>query len=201
MPDQHDPIAADLPRDEVEHLERRAVGPLKILQHDQHRPLDREARQELRQVPEQPCLQLRRIASRRRRRLSAILERGKELHQLRGSAAGEQREHRRLHGAQQRKQRVGEYGVRNARLDGIGAANGDGEPALRRLFGERVHQVGLADPAFADDEERSPCAGVGVAQRRGERGKVRRASDERRRGRGWLRFSGSDGGTEGAARH
>ena len=113
-PDEHDPIAADLARDEVQHLERRAVGPLEILQHDQHRPLGREARQELGEVPEQARLELGRIAARRRRRLASAVERGKELHQLRRAAAREQREHGRLHGAQQRKERVGEHGVRNA---------------------------------------------------------------------------------------
>ena len=177
-----DAVATDLASNEMEHLERRAVRPLQILQHDQHRTLGREPRQELRQVPEQPSLQLRRVAAGNRGRLSTVLESGKELDQFRRSASREESEHRRLDGTQQRQQRVGEHGVRNTRLDGVCATDGDGEPALACLLDERFDEVRLSNAALTNEEERSPRSGVGVAQRRGERREVRRASDERRRG-------------------
>ena len=66
VPTSKNPIAADLARDEMQHLERRAVGPLEILEHDEQRTLRGEAREELREVPEQARLELGRIAARAR---------------------------------------------------------------------------------------------------------------------------------------
>ena len=63
-----------------------------------------------------------------------------------------------------RKQRVGEHGVRNAALDGVRTTNRDGESTLRGLFGDRRHEMRLADPAFADDEKRAAVAGIGVGE-------------------------------------
>ena len=65
-PDEEQALAADLSRDEVQHLERRAVRPLQVLEHEQQRLLRREAGEQLREIPQYARLQLGRIAARRR---------------------------------------------------------------------------------------------------------------------------------------
>src|SRR4029078_13077477 len=117
-------LVPDLSRDEVQHLERRAVGPLQVLEDDEQRTLRRQPRKELGKGPQQPRFELARIAARRERAAlsgDSTLERREELRALSRSATREQREHGRLHGAQQRQERVGEDGVRDACLDGISA--------------------------------------------------------------------------------
>ena len=66
--DEQQAIAADLSRDEVQHLERRAVRPLQVLQHEQQRLLRRQAGEQLREIPKDARLELGRIAARRRDR-------------------------------------------------------------------------------------------------------------------------------------
>src|SRR5262249_3159178 len=63
--DQQQPLAADLPRDEMQHLERRAVRPLQILEHEQQRLLRGETRTQPREIPEHTRLELGRISARR----------------------------------------------------------------------------------------------------------------------------------------
>ena len=71
-PDEQHALAADLSRDEVQHLERRAVRPLQVLEHEQQRLLRRKAGEQLREIPEDARLQLGRIAARRRERTIGV---------------------------------------------------------------------------------------------------------------------------------
>ena len=57
-PEQNDPLALDLARDEMEQFERGGVGPLKILENDEQRFFRREPSEELCEVPQQACLDL-----------------------------------------------------------------------------------------------------------------------------------------------
>jgi hypothetical protein len=174
--DEH-AVASDLPCDEVEHLERRAVSPLEILEDDQQRTLRRVSCQELGEIPEQARLELGRIPARRRRGPGTI-ERREELDQVRGTAAGQQRQDGGLDGPQQRDHGVREDGVRNPRLDGIRPPDRDRESAFRRAIGDRARQPRLAHAALADDEHRSAFAGIGFGQCGAERLQLCGASDE-----------------------
>src|SRR3954453_18890409 len=102
--DQQHPISGALSRDEVEHLQRRAVSPLQILEDDEQRALRGKAREKLREVPEQTRLELRWIAARRCGRAVVAVERWKQLHQLRRATARQQCEDRRFERAKYRKQ-------------------------------------------------------------------------------------------------
>ena len=97
--DEQDAIARALARDEVQHFQRRGVRPLQVLENEEQRALCGKAREKLREVPEEARLELSRISARGRRGAMIRVERGEQLHQLRGAAAGQQREHRRVEGS------------------------------------------------------------------------------------------------------
>ncbi len=56
-------LRLDLPRDEVQQLQRRRVRPLQVLQDDEERLLGGEASQKLREAPEQSSLELGRVGA------------------------------------------------------------------------------------------------------------------------------------------
>ena len=91
--DEQDAIAGALPRDEMQHLQRRRIRPLQVLEHEKQRMLCGKARQKLREVPQETRLELGRISARGGRSAMIGVERGEQLHQLCRAAARQQREH------------------------------------------------------------------------------------------------------------
>src|SRR4029079_16976723 len=146
-------LRTDLPREEVQQLERRRISPLQVLEDDEQRLLRGQAAEELSEVPQQPRLYLGWIAAGTPAlAIGCPAQIGKEVPEVRRRAAGENGERRRIHLLYHRKQRVREERVGDTGLHGVRAANryvpSPFRGALRRCGGE----ARLADAAFADDE-------------------------------------------------
>ena len=99
----------------MQQLERRAVGPLEVLQHEQDRPLRGELAEELGEAPVQPRLHVAPV-SRVAAACVAVANAGQMLASVAAVAAREHRERRRRQTAQHGGERVGEHRVRHARL-------------------------------------------------------------------------------------
>ena len=174
-----------LPGDEVQQLERRRVGPLQVVEHEQERLARREAAQQLKERPVQPRLRLGgalaalgALAARRRERA------GEDVRELGARAAREDRQRGRVEPAEHRAEGVGEHRVRHPRFHGVGPPLGHGEAAPLRRGGRGACQPRLAHPSLADEEHRVGSAPFGRGQRRLDASQLVRAADQRRSGGG-----------------
>ena len=149
-------LALDLSGDEMQQLERRGVGPLQILEHDEERLLARQTPEELGKVPQQTRLDLRRIsAGSCSIALSNCSEIGKQLPEIRGAAPRQHRQGSGIQLSDEGQQGIREQSVRYARLDRIGATDGNIPAALGRTFGSGGGKTRLADSTFPHNEDRT----------------------------------------------
>src|SRR5262245_10491153 len=142
----------------MQQLERRRIRPLQVLEDEEQGALRGESRQKLREIPQQSCLELGWITTRGGTSPLVMRERREKLRQVCHTTARQEREHTRLEAAEDRQQRVGQHGVRNAGLYGIRAPRRDREPALRRLLGDGGREPRLTDAAFAHEKDGASLA-------------------------------------------
>ena len=154
----HDGMPRERRRERAEALDRPRVGPLEVVEHDEHRRGGRAALEQLLELLEQPVALLgnRLQVGAAQQRLGPVEQRG------------EQRSHR-------------DHGLPGARA---AAAGGDAEPAgdPQRL----VEQPRLAQPGGALDEQHAARAVARGAEDLPDEGGLAVAASQRgRRHRGW----------------
>ena len=167
-----------LPREEVDELEARLVGPLKVFEDAEDRLTVRVPLHELREVPHEAGPELLRVLG--AQGVASILSRpegGKEVLELPLASAREDGQPARLHLLHDRKPCVGEERVRDARLDRIRPPfRHPPVPALGaiRQLGHQARLPYSSVPAHEDDR-----GAVLTGQHGLELGELVRAPDER----------------------
>ncbi len=137
---QHHALAAQAADEEVDERARRAVGPVEVLEHEDHGPLLAEQVEQLEQALEQPhlCRGIVRV-----RGVAPVVESGKQCGQL-GTTSAAERVERRMPGADQRPERTDQWGVGKLAvgfLDGFAAEHERIALALERRSNSRIRRV------------------------------------------------------------
>ncbi len=149
--DQHRPERGA--REVAQQQQRRAVGPVQVVEHQEHGLPGRRARQQRCRRLEQAVALASRVARRgRAERRQPVGLVGDEAAELGGERQGAQLLARAV--SQVRPQRLGERLVRRDRVL-VGAAVEDGRPALVSRARELGRQAGLADPRLPGDHDRA----------------------------------------------
>ena len=142
-----------------DQLERRAVGPMQVLEHDHERPVAARARDR----SEHEFEQLRRLGPRARQRRVIGIELGHEPRQLRPRVAEQGVELRRRHLMRERSQRLSQRGQRHRIAAQLDAAAGDHASARCHRRTDRLFdEPGLADSRLAADDHDGRVALLGL---------------------------------------
>ncbi len=156
-----------------DQLERRAVGPVQVLEHDHERPVAPGARD----GAEHELEQLRGLGPLARQRRVIGIELGHEPRQLRPRVAEQRVELRRRDLMRERPQRLGQRGQRHRVAAELDAAAGDHASARRhRRAGRLFDEPGLADARLAADDHDGRVALLGLRESRPPRPRDPRAA-------------------------
>ena len=167
--DHEHPLDGQAAREERERLARRPVGPVQVLDHEQHRALAPERVEQRQQALEQP-----RLAA-----LRAVRPGSGDPGQQRRHGGADRLRQRGVAGACERPQRGDEREVRQlavAEVDGL--ARQHERAPISRALGELGEQPRLPDARLARHERERRPAGFRVGERAVERRQLAGAADQ-----------------------
>ena len=176
-------------RDDVAHeVERRGIGPVQVLDDEQHRRLLRQPAQQPEQQLEQPRLCVRAGVAGRRRGRRGVGELGHGARELRAGLRCELVEHACVRSGGELAQGGDDRGVRHVAAAETETRARQDEDAVRpRTARELLHEAALADAGLAADDRQARVAAGGAPHRRAQRGELGVAADERAAGDATLR--------------
>ena len=170
----------ELAGDELQQKERRRVGGVEIVQHEQDRPARGSRAQKLRDSVEQPKARSLRIKRRRlgdaaRKELAQLR---KDLRDVRGARTElcAQRLRLRLADVAAKRLHPGPVGGSAARLPA--ATDEHAHPARARTTDQLLGEAALADPRLADEQEEAAMPGQRILEPREQCTQLSLAADE-----------------------
>jgi hypothetical protein len=179
------PGTLQLPAREPQQGQRRRVGPVQIVQHQQQRPAGRRRPQEPGEAVEQPEAGRLRLDRRRRRQVRQARADGRhDLGDVGGAGAHLLAQRRRVGGLDVGADHLDPRPERGRALPLPAAAPQHQGTTRSRLGRQLLGQPGLADAGLAGHQHHPAPAGKGGVQVGGERGQLGLAADERGRHRG-----------------
>jgi FAD/FMN-containing dehydrogenase len=179
---QQHPRAARRPRQVAQEQQRRRVGPVPVLQREQHGSTT-DPREQLRHRRVQPvALRIRIGLHRRRQRAHAGRQVGQQARQLAAGGAQRASQLLRFQHPHEVLERLDERAVGRVH-DRVARAVEHERAAPGGLRGELAHEAALARAGLAADERHAPALVVGGGQERPQRLELGGAADEGEAGR------------------